>query len=482
MRSAIRDRITHYALRLAEPEGGWDNEKRLCDAWESGLSIRRGRRLRTVAGVAVTVIEPGARNSGDGPDFLSAVIAVESPGQERRIVRGDIEMHLRASDWRAHGHDGNPAFASVILHVVEDAQGMTEIAGAPVLEFRPPTHGRRRRNANGVGRKTAAPPGPGGRSRSGIAQLLDSLGDARLEERAAAMEGDIVVVGPEQALYEALFRGLGYTRNMTAFQELARLMPAGTLRGLAEGAPDEEARIARLAGLLFGAAGLLPSQRGTAGQGRLLFGGAAVSSIDSYTEAAEAEWARRPGLESLPRGSWQTFRVRPDNHPVRRVGVAVEMMRRWPEGQGPAETLGEIVAESGTPRETVSRLLEALVVPAAGYWARHRDFGVKRRGTVSTLLGRGRALDMLATAVMPFLLAMADLESDGERERRTREAYAALPSPGESEAARRARHLLTGRDGEPAPSLSARRYQGFLSWASANSMGIPRESLPLFEQ
>ena len=464
-KAGIREGAAHYAQQLSDGRGSWESEKHLCDAWALGGLRARNRKLRTLAGMPVEVIHTGARNSGDGPDFLDAVIAIASPGQPPRIVSGDVEMHLRAPDWYAHGHDGNPAFASVILHVVEDACGLTEIAGAPVVEFLPPAHRRGERKSAGAQR------GRGIRGGRDLAALLDSMGDARLEERAAAIEGDIAVVGSEQTLYEALFRGLGYTRNMTAFQEVARLLPIETLRGLTQGAPNEESRIARLTGLLFGAAGLLPSQRG----GEAHF-------VDSYTSAAEAEWARHPGLESLPRGSWQTFRVRPDNHPVRRMGVAVEMMRTWLMGPELPETLRRIAIEGVTPRETATRLIEALIVPPTGYWASHRDFGLARRGEPSALLGRGRALDMLATAVLPFLLAVADLESDIELERRTRDVYTVLPNPGESDAARRARHLLARNGGETATRLSARRYQGFLSWASANSLGASRESLPLFAE
>ena len=474
--------MAHYATRVSDEQAGWPSEKDLCDAWATGGLNARNRKLRTLAGSSVKVIHTGARNSGDGPDFLNAVIVIESPGQPRRIVSGDIEMHLRVPDWFAHGHDANPAFASVILHVVEDACGLTEIAGAPVLEFLPPPHRR------GTPKNAEAQKGRGIRSGRDLAALLDSLGDARLEERAAAMEGDIAVIGPEQALFEALFRGLGYTRNMTAFQEVARLFPIQTLRGLAEGGQNDETRVARLTGLLFGTAGLLPSQRDRAAQGRLLEDAPASDGFrarlfaDDYTARAEAEWARHPGLESLPRGSWQTFRVRPDNHPVRRMGVAVEMMRPWLMGPELPETLRRIVIEGVTPRETATRLIETLTIPPMGYWASHRDFGLARRGEPSALLGRGRALDMLATAVLPFLLAVADLESDIELERRTRDVYTVLPNPGESDAARRARHLLAGIGGEATTRLSARRYQGFLSWASANSLGAARESLPLFAE
>ncbi len=472
IRSGIRDGGAHYASGVSEAPGAWPSEKDLCDAWESGAANRRGQRLRTVTGAAVDVIRAGTRNSGDGPDFLGAVIAFESPGQPRRAVRGDVEMHLRASDWYAHGHEANPAFASVILHVVEDAQGMTEIAGAPVLEMRRNTR-RRKRTTTATAAKLLNL--DVGKARD-AAVMLDALGDARLEERAASIEGDIAVVGFEQALYEVLFRGLGYTRNMTAFQEVARLMPIDTLRGLTDGASNDEGREARLTGVLFGTAGLLLSQRSEGKQGRLPFSEKMSNNYDSFTASAEIEWARHAGLESLPRGSWQTFRVRPDNHPVRRVGAAVELMRRWLQGPGLLDDLRGAVSGAENPRDAAARLIDALVIPPEGYWAAHGDFGRLRRSRPSALIGRGRALDMLATAVLPFLLAVADFESDTNMERQTRQVYAVLPNPGESEAARRARHLITGSSGGQSQRLSARRYQGFLS-LTASSLNGARESL-----
>ncbi len=472
IRSGIRDGAAHYAVGVSEAPGAWPSEKDLCDAWESGTASRTKQNLRTVTGAAVDVIQAGTRNSGDGPDFLGAVIVIESPGQPRRITRGDVEMHLRASDWFAHGHETNPAFASVILHVVEDAQGMTEIAGAPVLEVRHDTRRRRRKAA--TTRPTLLDLGAGKARDSGV--MLDALGDARLEERAAAMEGDMAVVGSEQVLYEALFRGLGYTRNMTAFQEVARLMPIDTLRGLTDGSPNDEAHAARLTGLLFGTAGLLPSQRNGAAQRQFPLVEPKLNTYDSFTASAEAAWARHPGLESLPRGSWQTFRVRPDNHPVRRMGAAVELMRRWLGGPGLLNDLRTAVSEAENPRDAAARLIDALVISPEGYWAAHSGFGKFRRNRPSALIGRGRALDMLATAVLPFLLAVADFESDTNLEERTRQVYTVLPNPGESEAARRARHLIAGSSGGQSQRLSARRYQGFLS-LTASSLNGARESL-----
>ena len=477
------------------PDARWPSEEALARAWDAREYLTG--KLRTETGAEVQVVYPGRRNTGDGPDFLDALIVTGEPDQPGRLTRGDIELHLRASDWYAHGHDENPAFASVILHVVANAGGMIRIAGAPILEIFPrPAKRRIRRGAatglaaeygdpgNTVRRERARDPGHRSSRERQLETLLESLGDARLEERAAALEGDIALVGAEQALHEALFRGLGYTRNMTPFQEAARLLPIAHLRDMTAGAPSGASRHARISGLLFGTAGLLPSQRGVGRQTSLEDIGGGLQdrqTPDAYTSIVESEWARFSGLESLPRGAWQTFRVRPDNHPVRRTALAVMLVERWLQGAGAANALKKAVSTTASPREAIAALLDALVMPATGYWAVHRDFGVARRGRSSALLGRGRALDVIVTAVLPFLVALADLEGDSLLEDRALAVHASLPSPDDPGPVRHARAQLAQEYGDMAGSLrlSARSQQGLFHLASQYAGGaqIPREVL-----
>ena len=477
------------------PDARWPSEEALALAWDAREYLTG--KLRTETGANVQVAYPGRRNTGDGPDFLDALIVTGESDQRGRLTRGDIELHLRASDWFAHGHDENPAFASVILHVVANAGGMTRIAGAPILEIFPRPAKRRNRRGAATGlaveygdpgkaavrRAGARNPGDRSNRERRLESLLESLGDARLEARAAALEGDIALVGAEQALHEALFRGLGYTRNVTPFQEVARLLPIASLRDMTAGAPSGSARHARISGLIFGTAGLLPSQRDSGRQPSLkdMCGGDLQDRqmSDAFTLIVESEWARFSGLESLPRGAWQTFRVRPDNHPVRRTALAVELVERWLQGSGAADALKEAVRTAASPREAITALLDALMMASAGYWTGHRDFGVARRGGPSALLGRGRALNIIVTAVLPFLVAVADLEGDSLLENRALAVHAGLPSPDESGPVRHARVQLAKEYGDLAGSLrlSARSQQGLFHLASQYVGGaqIPRE-------
>ena len=71
-------------------------------------------QLLTADGRSVRVLHPGFMSAEGGPDFRGAVLQF---GDEPP-VSGDVEIDLQTANWHAHGHDQNPNFKGVILHVV----------------------------------------------------------------------------------------------------------------------------------------------------------------------------------------------------------------------------------------------------------------------------------------------------------------------------------------------------------------------------
>jgi hypothetical protein len=98
-------------------------EKLLQRIWRDQEFLRP--EARTQDGARLTILHPGRWNHLGGPDFKGARLRLDG-----REVSGDVEVHLRAGDWQAHGHATDPAYDGVILHVVLFPPATNWTAGA----------------------------------------------------------------------------------------------------------------------------------------------------------------------------------------------------------------------------------------------------------------------------------------------------------------------------------------------------------------
>lgn len=102
------------------------NERLLQFIWQfqyfntSELQIEQGEQL--------TVIDPGTYNTHQGPDFLDAKISIGNT-----IWAGNIEIHLKSSDWSRHRHTGDKNYSNIILHVVWENDTEISYANGSVL-------------------------------------------------------------------------------------------------------------------------------------------------------------------------------------------------------------------------------------------------------------------------------------------------------------------------------------------------------------
>src|SRR5687768_14116095 len=69
--------------------------------------------LQTTAGENLQIITPGKLNKDQGPDFLNSQVRIGNT-----ILAGSVELHLKTSQWKEHGHDNDPNYRNVVLHVV----------------------------------------------------------------------------------------------------------------------------------------------------------------------------------------------------------------------------------------------------------------------------------------------------------------------------------------------------------------------------
>jgi hypothetical protein len=421
-------------------------------------AIWRGRRypagaLVTRHGVPVNVIFQGRPGRGPGPDFRGAVIA----GPSGLPLRGDVELHVRSSSFRAHGHETDPAYASVILHVVfeDDTGADTPLPGgksAPVVALAPWVA----RRAEDLQRWLQTPllwrePCHDAVMRlgeQGVAAALDSEGDRRMAARIAPAAEAVRRHGLDHALYEGVLEATGYGGNAPAMLALARLVPWPRLDALTRNSSD---RRMHMEALLLGSAGLLPSQRRHRGP------------VEPYLTQLERIFAAA-ALPSLGAGRWKLWGVRPQNMPARRIAGCAALFAR----HAPARLLDALDAN------TINEAVRPFGVRASGYWRDHYDpaagaagSGTGRPGTA--FIGRSRALEILVNVVIPVAAASGDPALAAK----ARALWEKLPRPAVYGVTRFIEQALAS-EGVRVP-VNARRAQGLLAlhrdWCSQNGCG-----------
>ena len=87
------------------------NERLLQFIWQ--FQYYNKHQLTTDEGEVLQIISPGTFNQNQGPDFLNASVKIGST-----VWVGNIELHVKASDWNKHRHATDPNYRNVILHVV----------------------------------------------------------------------------------------------------------------------------------------------------------------------------------------------------------------------------------------------------------------------------------------------------------------------------------------------------------------------------
>ena len=369
-------------------------ERLLAKLWQA----KAGRKLRTTDGRTLRVLYPGRPAPGHGPDFRDALLVLGG-----RRVSGPVELHRTPAEWRAHGHDHDPAYTGVVLHVVEAAEPAAPRLGLPTVVL----------EAGDAGVSPAGVEPPlhtlAGRSDDDLRGALRRAGRARFREHARSASDAVARDGVEQALYASVLEALGYAENRAPFAELAGRLPLEGLRSIARVEPDATRHDAVL-GLLTSCAGLAPADR-----------------------------CARAGVEPMEPACWRSSGVRPASHPRRRLEAAAALvLMSIPAGLRPV--LAEACATG--PRALVDALR------------------MRRVPGGTALVGTGRAREIAVGAVLPALAAEAAARGDRGLARCALAAYERFPALPDNTVTREARRLLGPR--AHALRLSACEHQGLM--------------------
>ena len=376
--------------------------------------------LCTTTGAPVIVHDAGTLNTDSGPDFIDARIDVDGT-----TWRGAVEIHTTSADWFAHRHHEDTRYNSVVLHVTlhpdtwtggllrADQTLLPEIVLAPRLQ-RPLRRLLHRFHTHTDTDVLCAPhwdrvPEPVRTA------WIDELAGARLRAKAEQL-GERFQTHPawDQLLYERLFAGLGYAKNDSAMEALARRLPLRLLRTTADPL-DREA-------LAFGVAGLLPTP------GDLLDSDRITADYVMDLRARFRRLQTHHDIPTMEHTQWTFFRLRPANFPPLRIAQGLAWL-----GDGgllrtdPTDGLLQAL-RSDAPLDTLRSLLSAQ--PHA-FWNTHLrlERATKPR---DPSLGRPRTDTLIVNAVLPLMLLVADHRTMPEVEQYVIDVLRDLPAPRDS--------------------------------------------------
>jgi hypothetical protein len=218
---------------------------------------------------------------------------------------------------------------------------------------------------------------------------------------------------------------LGYAKNKEPFEELACSLPLVVLERVCRVNPGEE-QVQVLKALLLGKAGFLD---------------------EGKDEGLKRIWDRLGEGRKMDPQCWRTFRVRPENHPARRLIGAAYLLARFIESgllQGVLRSINEDHVE-------VRRIERIFMV----------DIPETKLNKRCVLIGEGRARELVVNIVLPFVVALSEANGQAMQAQRAWALYRSYPKAGEYGITRELAGLLT--DGGSSRLVnSARRQQGLL--------------------
>ena len=422
-------------------------ERVVVEIWQ-WLMDRAG--LTTAGGEPIRIIYPGRKNDGRGADFRDAVIATS-----QGTIKGDIEVHVKSSDWRAHRHHQDPAYNRVILHVVmwHNSRAATELHNgetAPILALDKYLEGLSNHRAGSVhppsGSTMPCLETAKGLANDMLAEFLDSAGEERFRGKAAQFQAELSQMKASQCLYQGVMGALGYVKNKPPMLKLAERLPLQILQSMIRGEASDQECLAQLQALLLGTAGLLPSQH----QNRHR-----EYQDGEWADKLEGLWASSHGTKAMSEDDWHLFKVRPNNFPPRRIAAMSYLILRYRE-RGMVEQVVDMIKEAPVSGGYL-RLEKGLGVTAHGYWASHFDFGLKTDNP--TLLGKWRAADIVVNVLLPFVLAWSKLNSQPRVEGKIFGLYRGYPRLAANTVDR---HMMKHLGLNSSLVNSARRQQGLI--------------------
>ncbi|WP_158800565.1 DUF2851 family protein [Pedobacter sp. L105] len=348
------------------------NEDFLHYIWQFRLLLRRDYFCTN--GESLRIIHPGLPNTHAGPDFSGAKLQLGG-----QVWAGNLEIHVRSSDWLLHGHQVDQSYDSVILHVVyEDDVPICRTDGSiiPVLVLKdliPEALLAGYEQLNGGLNFFPCAKQISHADPLTVKKMFQHMVSDRFREKA-----DELAFGLSQdsyywnkVCYELLMKNFGFKVNALPFELLAASLPFTILARHRDNALQAEA-------LLFGQAGFLDGE-----------------FTDEYPKQLQSEYTflrKKYQLVPVNKSLWKFMRMHPQNFPPLRIAQAAGLLIS-------RQHLFANLLQEPDPRKLIHMFSDINVHP---YWKNHSDFD-RLCQPVSTRLGRKSIENLMINTVCLLL-------------------------------------------------------------------------------
>lgn len=334
-------------------------------------SLYDSANMSSATGESISVQNPGKLNTNSGPDFEEAKIRIGTT-----LLVGNVELHLKTSDWFKHGHQHNKSYDNIILHVVlENDMPVDTSAHIPLLELKAhiPQHILENYNvlqytlrnipcANQLHLVNSLT------KEAWLSRLLAERWEMKFDawnELLTQNAGDWRVL-----LYWRLAANFGFKTNATPFLALAQSLPVNILG-------RHHKNLFQIEALLFGQAGMLQQD-----------------FEEEYPFKLKQEYeylSKKYKLQPIATHLWKFMRMRPANFPTLRIAQFAALVHQS------LHLFTQIVSSSSL--KELSALFE---VSASDYWDTHFRFEEEQAKSSPKNLGAESVKNIIINTIAPI--------------------------------------------------------------------------------
>ncbi len=334
--------------------------------------------LKTTDNEELTILSVGMRNHDSGADYNNARIKIGGT-----LWAGQIEVHVKASDWYRHGHQFDDNYNNVILHVVYDND--TDLLNIPTLEIKDKFDISLLENYNKFSSSINWIPCSeliGDIESLTINSWLDRMLVERLENECKELDVKLMNNNNdwEQTFYQRLMRYFGLKVNNDSFEYLSKILPFNVLLRHR----DNDIYIDSM---MFGCAGFLTH-----------------NFNDDYPSLLKREFSMlqsKFGLKIMPYSHWKFLRLRPSNFPSIRIAQ-----------------LAKIIAKNGNmfskikDSANINEITELFNIELNSYWDNHFQFDKTSNTEKKKIIGKTAIDSIIINAVIPMIFYYGYYHSD----------------------------------------------------------------------